>query len=84
MRAVAFLGLVAAQIARGTFQTSDHRVLLPAAAWTGAVVALAADLVTHLPLPNHVFHRNAVIGLVATPVARFVLLRSKALRAFEG
>lgn len=37
----------------GIFQISDHRVLLPAAAWIGAVVALTADLVTHLPLPHH-------------------------------
>lgn len=80
---VAFLGLVAAQLARGLFSTSDHRLLLPLAAWIGANVALAADLVTHFPLPHHVFHLNAVIGLVGAPIALFVLLRSRSLRAFE-
>jgi iron complex transport system permease protein len=80
---VAFLGLVAAQLARGIFSTSDHRLLLPLAAWIGANVALAADLVTHFPLPHHVFHLNAVIGLVGAPIALFVLLRSRSLRAFE-
>jgi iron complex transport system permease protein len=81
---VAFLGLVAAQLARGMFSTSDHRLLLPMAAWLGAIVALAADLVTHFPLPHHVFHLNAVIGLVGAPIALFVLLRSRSLRTFES
>jgi len=81
---VAFLGLVAAHIARGLVGASDHRVLLPAAALLGSTVGLAADLVTHLPLEHHIFHLNAVIGLVGAPVALFVLLRSRALRSWEG
>lgn len=80
---VAFVGLVAAQISRGLFGVSDHRVLLPASMLMGALVALAADLVTHLPLEHHIFHLNAVIGLVGAPVALFVLLRSRALRSWE-
>jgi iron complex transport system permease protein len=80
---VAFLGLVAAQLARGLFQSSDHRVLLPGAALLGAGVGLAADLVTHLPWARHVFHLNAVIGLLGAPIALIVLLRSRALRQIE-
>lgn len=76
---VAFVGLVAAQVARGVFAVSDHRVLLPASMAIGATVALAADLVTHLPLQHHIFHLNAVVGLVGAPVALFVLLRTRAL-----
>lgn len=74
---VAFVGLVAAQVARGIFAVSDHRVLLPGAMAIGAAVALAADLVTHLPLHHHIFHLNAVVGLVGAPVALFVLLRPR-------
>ena len=80
---VAFLGLVAAQLARGLFRSSDHAVLLPAAALLGAALGVAADWVTHMPWARHVFHLNAVIGLVGAPVALWVLLRSKAMRGFE-
>lgn len=76
---VAFVGLVAAQIARGVFAVSDHRVLLPGATAIGAVVALAADLVTHLPIQHHIFHLNAVVGLIGAPIALFVLLRPRAI-----
>lgn len=81
---VAFLGLVAAHIARGLVGVSDHRVLLPAAILLGATVGLAADLVTHLPLRHHIFHLNAVIGLVGAPIALIVLLGSRALKAWES
>jgi iron complex transport system permease protein len=81
---VAFVGLVAAQIARGMFGGGGHRTLLPASMLIGAIVALGADLVTHLPMEHHVFHLNAVIGLVGAPVALFVLLRSRSLRQWEA
>jgi iron complex transport system permease protein len=80
---MAFLGLVAAQLARGIFRSSDHAVLLPAAALLGSLLGLAADWVTHMPWSRHVFHLNAVIGLVGAPVALWVLLRSRAMRGFE-
>lgn len=80
---VAFLGLVAAQLARGLFRSSDHAVLLPAAALLGAALGVGADWVTHMPWSRHIFHLNAVIGLVGAPVALWVLLRSKAMRGFE-
>lgn len=81
---VAFLGLVAAQLARGLFKSSDHRVLIPASALLGAALGLAADWVTHMPWSRHVFHLNAVIGLVGAPIALWVLLRSRAMRGFES
>lgn len=81
---VAFLGLVAAQLARGLFLSSDHRVIVPGAALIGAVLALAADWVTHLPWSQHVLHLNAVIGLVGAPVALWVLLGSRAMRSFDS
>jgi iron complex transport system permease protein len=81
---VAFLGLVAAQLARGLFLSSDHRIIVPGAALIGTALGLGADWVTHMPWAQHVFHLNAVIGLVGAPVALWVLLRSKAMRGFEN
>lgn len=76
---VAFLGLVAAQVARALMRSADHRVLLPAAALVGAMLGLAADLVVHLPWSRHVFHLNAVIGLVGAPLALYMLYRTRAM-----
>lgn len=80
---IAFLGIVSAQVARALFLGSDHRVLLPAVMLIGAALGLAADWVTHLPWARHVFHLNAVIGLVGAPIALWLLLRSRAMRGFE-
>lgn len=80
---VAFLGLVSAQVARALWRCADHRVLLPGAALVGAALGLAADLVVHLPWSRHVFHLNAVIGLVGAPVALYMLYRTKALHRAE-
>ncbi len=80
---VAFVGLVAAQVARGMFGVAGHRTLIPAAMILGTLVALAADLVTHLAWARHVFHLNAVIGLVGAPIALFVLVRSRLFRGWE-
>jgi iron complex transport system permease protein len=76
---VAFLGLIAAQVARALLHTADHRLLLPGAAAVGAVLGLAADLAMHLPWSRHVFHLNAVIGLVGAPLALWMLYRTRAL-----
>jgi iron complex transport system permease protein len=51
-----FLGLIAGHAARGLLQTEDHRILLPAAALAGGALALATDLITHLPWARHLLH----------------------------
>jgi iron complex transport system permease protein len=81
--AIPFLGLVAAHVARGVLQRSDHRVLLPAAALAGATLALVTDLVIHLPWAKHFLHLDAVIGMIGAPVALWVILRRKQMRALE-
>jgi iron complex transport system permease protein len=80
---VAFLGLVVAHLSRGLFRTSDHRILIPAAAIMGSLVALATDLITHLPWSKHFLHLNAVEGLVGAPVVIWVILRNRNNRTLE-
>jgi iron complex transport system permease protein len=80
---IRFLGLVAAHVARGLLHTSDHRLLLPAAALTGSALGLATDLVTHLPWSRHFLHLDAVIGMIGAPVALWVILRRRHMRAVE-
>ncbi|HEU0122062.1 MAG TPA: iron ABC transporter permease [Bryobacteraceae bacterium] len=77
---IAFLGIIVAHLARAIFQTSDHRVLMPAVILLGSVLALGADLITHLPWAKHFLHMNAVNGLIGAPIVLWVLLRQKHMR----
>lgn len=80
---VLFLGLIIPHLARGIFNTSDHKILLPAVMLLGSIIALAADLFVHLPWERHFLHLNAVNALIGAPVVMWVILRNKRMRAFE-
>lgn len=77
---IAFLGVAVPHLCRSLFNTSDHRVLLPAVALLGASLALAADLVAHLPGSSITLPLNAVTALIGAPVVTWVILRRKNLR----
>lgn len=73
---IGFAGIVAPHIARGIFKTSAHRVILPASLLTGAVTALAADLLSRLtPSPLPIASTMAIVGV---PVIIYILLNGKA------
>ncbi|MEO0338086.1 MAG: iron ABC transporter permease [Bacteroidota bacterium] len=80
---ILFLGLIIPHLARGLFNTSDHRILIPAVMLLGAVIALAADLFVHLPWERHFLHLNAVNALIGAPVVMWVILRNRRMRGFE-
>lgn len=80
---VVFLGVAIPHLARGLFNNSDHRVLMPASILIGALLGLAADLVTHLDWGFHVFHLNTVNALIGAPVVMWVILRKKNMRSLE-
>jgi iron complex transport system permease protein len=80
---VAFLGLVVAHLSRTLFRTADHRILIPASVFIGAILAMAADLITHLPWSKHFLHMNAVNGLIGAPVVIWFVLRRRGSRVLE-
>ena len=62
-------------VARLIFDDSDHRVLLPASAMTGAAVMLACDIISKaLILPV-----NAICSLLGIPVVIWLVMRNKSL-----
>ena len=81
---IPFLGLIAAHVCRGLFQTSDHRSLMPAVALMGAILGLTTDLIIHLPWSKHFLHLDAVIGMIGGPVALWVILRRGNAQTIEG
>jgi iron complex transport system permease protein len=74
---IAFLGVAAPHLARPAVGTSDHRVLLPASALVGAVLALVAEVVAQLPGQAGVLPLNAVTALLGAPVVIWVLVRGR-------
>jgi iron complex transport system permease protein len=72
---VAFLGIAAPQAARRVFRSSDHAVLIPGAALVGAVLALAADIVSQAPGQGSVLPLNPILALVGAPIILSLFIR---------
>jgi iron complex transport system permease protein len=49
----------------------------------GSLLGMASDLFTHLPWNKHFLHLDAVIGMVGAPIALWVILRRRHMRALE-
>ncbi|MEE3259748.1 MAG: iron ABC transporter permease [Candidatus Latescibacterota bacterium] len=77
---IGFLGVAVPHLCRALFNTSDHRVLLPASVLLGAVLALIADLVARLPGSQATLPLNAVTALIGAPVVTWIILRRRDLR----
>ncbi len=71
---VAFLGLAVPHLCRALFNTSDHRVLMPAAYLLGGILALSADMASQLPAKSQILPLNAITALIGAPVVIWVLL----------
>ena len=80
---ILFLGLIVPHLARGLFNTSDHKILIPVVTLLGSLIALAADLFVHLPWEKHFLHLNAVNALIGAPVVMWVILKNRRMRGFE-
>ena len=75
---IGFIGLAMPHLARLTFRTADHRVLLPAAMLWGALsmvlCSLVADVVAHSSL---VLPVNTITALLGVPIIIFVVVRNR-------
>ncbi|GAB3754935.1 FecCD family ABC transporter permease [Microlunatus parietis] len=74
---IAFLGIAAPHLARGLFRTTDHRILLPATAAIGILIAVAAGIFAQLPglESDAILPLNAALALIGAPIVMRVLLR---------
>ena len=75
---IQFLGIAVPHLARGVFNTSDHRVLIPATALMGALLALTADIISGLP-GESVLPLNAINAAFGAPVVIWILLQRRRL-----
>lgn len=78
---IGFLGIAVPHICRSLFNTSDHRILIPATILTGGIVAVLADLIAQVPGSQLVLPLNAITALIGAPVVIWIILRGRALKA---
>jgi len=74
---IGFIGLAVPHLVRGLLGTSDHRILLPAAALAGAALMLLCDCLTQLPGSQAALPVSVVTSLLGAPVVLWVVLRKR-------
>jgi iron complex transport system permease protein len=78
---IGFLGIAVPHICRSLFNSSDHRLLIPATILMGGIVALIADLIAQVPGSQLVLPLNAITALIGAPVVIWIILRGRGLKA---
>lgn len=76
---VSFIGLAVPHICRILLRTSDSRLLLPAVALAGALMACACDLAARLVVAPAELPLGAITSLIGAPVVVFLLTRREKL-----
>ncbi|WP_298345223.1 iron ABC transporter permease [uncultured Algibacter sp.] len=74
---IAFIGLAIPHITRQVFNTSNHKILLPAVFIFGAIVMLICDSISQLPNSDFTLPINAITSLVGAPVVIWLLIRQR-------
>lgn len=74
---IAFIGLAIPHITRQIFNTSNHKILLPAVFILGAIVMLICDSIAQLPTSDYTLPINAITSLIGAPVVIWLLVRKR-------
>lgn len=75
---IGFIGLAMPHVARMTFRTANHRVLMPASMLWGAVAMLLCSLLSDLTARSGVMLPvNTITSLLGIPIIIFVVLRNR-------
>jgi len=77
---ITFIGLIVPHLARSIAGTSRILPLIPLAALAGALLAVSADAVVHLPWEQHFLHLNSILALIGAPVVIALLLFNPSMR----
>jgi len=74
---IAFIGLAIPHMTRQLFNTSNHKILLPAVFLFGAIVMLICDSIAQLPTSDYTLPINAITSLIGAPVVVWLLVRKR-------
>ena len=71
---IAFIGLAVPHLAKMIFNTSNHKILLPASFIIGAIVMLISDTIAQLPNSEYTLPINAITSLFGAPIVIWLLV----------
>ncbi|MEM7581405.1 MAG: iron chelate uptake ABC transporter family permease subunit [Cyanobacteria bacterium P01_A01_bin.80] len=71
------MGVVVPHLCRNLFKTVDHKILIPAVAIMGLILALVADLVSQLPGIETVLPLKSVTTLIGNPVLMWLIFHRR-------
>lgn len=74
---IAFVGLAVPHLTRQIFNTTDHKILVPAVLLYGAILMLLCDVVAQLPSFANVLPINAITSIIGAPVVIWLLTRKR-------
>jgi iron complex transport system permease protein len=74
---IAFIGLAIPHMTRQVFNTSNHKILLPAVFLFGAIVMLICDSIAQVPNSDYTLPINAITSLIGAPVVIWLLVRKR-------
>lgn len=78
---IGFIGIAVPHLTRSILNTSDHRILIPAASLVGAILMLVCDIIAQLPGSQVTLPINAVTALIGSPVVIWVIMKNRNLKA---
>lgn len=74
---IAFIGLAVPHLTRQIFNTTDHKILVPAVCIYGAILMLICDSIAQLPTSASVLPINAITSIIGAPVVIWLLIRKR-------
>ncbi len=74
---IAFVGLAIPHLARLFFDTSDHKILVPAVMVLGGCIMLLCDSIAQMPSSMYTLPINAITALFGAPVVIWLLVRKR-------
>ncbi len=74
---IAFIGITMPHVARGLFQTSNHRIVLPASMICGSITLLICDFISQAPGLQGSLPINAVTSLFGAPIIVWIILKNR-------
>lgn len=74
---IMFIGMAVPHLARSLFRTSDHRILMPATALCGSVLALVCNLIARMPGFEGALPVNSVTALVGAPIIAMIIFQRR-------
>lgn len=77
---IGFIGIAVPHITRSFLNSADHKLLIPANFFMGAILMLFCDIVSHLPQYQVVLPINAITSLIGAPIVIWVILKGNNLR----